>query len=263
VYDNNQRLVEVRQSVEKGDCDCRKQGVKRRNFTELPENIPMPATKSNIMALEEWINNHFKTSAFNQPEQMTRFEETLEQPDDTANRGHQHAKIKIIMDDLSHVECDELVHGGTAGGQVRDGVGGGGNRVQARGEPGLNDCHQEEQVLADAGLGGDDIRGGADQSLQCLEYYDAVELHGRYSGTRLFCDESTSKFLGRAQVEVWKENSSFCDKCFKIGLSTQRGEGDLPKCHFLNKLAVFHFDTAASISRLVAAAPGQSNASCL
>jgi hypothetical protein len=34
LYDNNQRLVEVRQSVEKGDCDCWKQGVKRKNSEE-------------------------------------------------------------------------------------------------------------------------------------------------------------------------------------------------------------------------------------
>jgi hypothetical protein len=35
-----------------------KQLCPRRNFMEPPENIPMPDTKSNIMALEEWIKNH-------------------------------------------------------------------------------------------------------------------------------------------------------------------------------------------------------------
>jgi hypothetical protein len=59
---------------QKGECDpesslpCQ---YPRRNFTEPPENIPMPATKSNIMALEEWIKNHFKTSAFNQFRRQT------------------------------------------------------------------------------------------------------------------------------------------------------------------------------------------------
>ena len=28
--------------------------------------MPLPATKSNIPALERWIKNHFKSSAFNQ-----------------------------------------------------------------------------------------------------------------------------------------------------------------------------------------------------
>jgi hypothetical protein len=108
---------------------------------------------------------------------------------------------------------DELVRD-DGGGQ---GFGVGGDRLQAREEPGLDDCdprgkahadagfgggHQEGQVLAGAELSGGEE--GGDQSLPDLGYYDAVVLHGRYSGTRLFCDELKSKFLGRAQVEVCK-----------------------------------------------------------
>ena len=37
----------------------------RRKFTEPPETIPKPATESNIFALEAWIKNNFRLSAFN------------------------------------------------------------------------------------------------------------------------------------------------------------------------------------------------------
>ena len=42
-------------------CSC-----PRRNFTDPQDYIPMPATKSNVPALEAWIRNYFKSSAFNQ-----------------------------------------------------------------------------------------------------------------------------------------------------------------------------------------------------
>ena len=52
-----------------GECDpesplpCR---CPRRKFRDPPDNIPMPATDSNISALENWIRDYFKESAFNQ-----------------------------------------------------------------------------------------------------------------------------------------------------------------------------------------------------
>ena len=52
-----------------GECDpestlpCR---CPRRRFADPPETLPMPATASNITALENWIKNYFKDSAFNQ-----------------------------------------------------------------------------------------------------------------------------------------------------------------------------------------------------
>jgi hypothetical protein len=192
------------------------------------------------------------TPQHEQLEQVPRFEEIVDEP----TNSYQQAEIIDITDGLSQVVDDELVHGGAAGGQVRDGLGGGGDRVQARKEPGLDDRHhgeqvqeeglggddhrgqahadagfggghQEEQVLAGAGLGGDeeggdDIRGEADQSLLDLGYYDAVELHGRYSGTRLFCDEFKSKFCDELKLKFVRRVKF---KCFKTGLSTQRGEG--------------------------------------
>ena len=42
-------------------CSC-----PRRNFAGPPEQIPLTATKSNIPALEAWIRDYFKESAFNQ-----------------------------------------------------------------------------------------------------------------------------------------------------------------------------------------------------
>jgi hypothetical protein len=42
-------------------CSC-----PRRCFTDPPDFIPMPATESNVPALEVWIKDYFKASAFNQ-----------------------------------------------------------------------------------------------------------------------------------------------------------------------------------------------------
>ena len=42
-------------------CSC-----PRRSFADPPEQMPFPATRSNIPVLEEWIKDYFKDSAFNQ-----------------------------------------------------------------------------------------------------------------------------------------------------------------------------------------------------
>ena len=47
-------------------CSC-----PRRCFMDPPESLPMPATTSNIPALEDWIKNYYKTSAFNQCNRQT------------------------------------------------------------------------------------------------------------------------------------------------------------------------------------------------
>ena len=38
----------------------------RRRFADPPDQLPMPATHSNVPALEGWIKEYFKESAFNQ-----------------------------------------------------------------------------------------------------------------------------------------------------------------------------------------------------
>ena len=42
-------------------CTC-----PRRRFADPPDQLPMPETRSNIPALEGWIMDYFKESAFNQ-----------------------------------------------------------------------------------------------------------------------------------------------------------------------------------------------------
>ena len=60
-------IITAKQPV--GECDpesplpCR---CPRRKFIDPPDKIPMPATDSNINALEDWIRDYFKESAFNQ-----------------------------------------------------------------------------------------------------------------------------------------------------------------------------------------------------
>ena len=49
-----------------GECDPVPSSCPRRSFAEPPDQLPMPANKSNIHALENWIRTHFKESAFNQ-----------------------------------------------------------------------------------------------------------------------------------------------------------------------------------------------------
>ena len=56
-----------------GECDPESDlpcSCPRRSFTHPPDQLPMPATKSNIQALENWIRTHFKESAFNQCERQ-------------------------------------------------------------------------------------------------------------------------------------------------------------------------------------------------
>jgi hypothetical protein len=63
---------------------------------------------------------------------MTRFEKIVEQPDNTANRGHQHAKIIDISDDLSQDGDNKLGRDGVAGGPVPDNAGLDGNEEGGR-----------------------------------------------------------------------------------------------------------------------------------
>ena len=42
-------------------CSC-----PRRRFVDPPDQIPMPATHSNVPALEGWIKEYYKESAFKQ-----------------------------------------------------------------------------------------------------------------------------------------------------------------------------------------------------
>ena len=52
-----------------GECDPESDlpcSCPRRSFAEPPDQLTMPATRSNVPALEGWIREHFKESAFNQ-----------------------------------------------------------------------------------------------------------------------------------------------------------------------------------------------------
>ena len=52
----------------KGECDPESElpcSCPRRDFVDPPEELPMPATDSNRKALEEFIKEHYKSSAFN------------------------------------------------------------------------------------------------------------------------------------------------------------------------------------------------------
>ena len=46
-----------------GECDPESDlpcSCPRRSFADPPDQLPMPATKSNIQALENWTRTHFK-----------------------------------------------------------------------------------------------------------------------------------------------------------------------------------------------------------
>jgi hypothetical protein len=142
----------------KGECDpesplpCK---CPRSNFTEPPKNIPMPATKSNIIALEMWIKNHVYEPANN----------------------YQQAEINDITDDLSQVVCDELVRADD-GGQTRGGHGGESDCIQVHGEQGLEGNYPRGQTHVDEvqGVGGrwhDGAGGDHGVGLQAGEDDDA------------------------------------------------------------------------------------------
>jgi hypothetical protein len=91
------------------------------------ERLPRPPTAT--------LTPRRRSTTQHEPlEQVPRFEEIM---DESAN-SYKQAETNDITDDLIQVMCDELVRG-DGGGQAREGLGGGGGRVQARGEPGLDD----------------------------------------------------------------------------------------------------------------------------
>jgi hypothetical protein len=48
-------------------CSC-----PRRRFVDPPDQIPMPATRNNVPALEGWIKEYYKESAFKQSRIVAR-----------------------------------------------------------------------------------------------------------------------------------------------------------------------------------------------
>ena len=69
--DTNTDVQTIRTAIRQppGECDPESDlpcSCPRRSFAEPRDQLTMPATRSNVPALEGWIREHFKESAFNQ-----------------------------------------------------------------------------------------------------------------------------------------------------------------------------------------------------
>jgi hypothetical protein len=128
----------------KGECDpesllpCQ---YPSRNVTELPDTIPMPATESNIPALESRIKNHFKSSVFNKC-----------RTDDNVYIGKQeYNEVYAHIIEEAHTDKDE------EGVEAVENDKGGGVQVPVTGE-----THDDHDGVADEA---EDIGGGASKEM--------------------------------------------------------------------------------------------------
>ena len=59
-------VVQLGSDSQKGECDSESEllcSCPRRVFIDPPNKLPMPATDSNKMALEDWIKEYYKAGA--------------------------------------------------------------------------------------------------------------------------------------------------------------------------------------------------------